>query len=119
MVLGREPATWAALVKAAVAVISLVFFTMTDTQQMAVNAGFAFALAVYVAVAVRGEKIFAFLVGAVETGFYLAGEFGFHWSADKQAAVLVLVSAIVAVIQRDRVVAPIGPDGQPVPRQAV
>lgn len=112
MILGREPATWAALFKAGVAVVSLVFFTMTDTQQVAVNATFAFVLAVIVAMMVKAEKIFAFLVGAVETGFYLAGEFGFHWSADKQAAVLVLVSAIVAVIQRDRVVAPIGPNGE-------
>jgi hypothetical protein len=112
MIFGREPATIAAAVKAIVAVIALTLVTMTDTQQAAVNATVAFVLAVIVAVTVRQEKIFAFLVGAVETGFYLAGEFGFHWSADKQAAVLVLVGAVVAVITRDRVVAPIGPNGE-------
>lgn len=113
MILGREPATWAALFKAAVAVVSLTFFSMTDTQQAAVNAAFALVLAIVVAAMVKLEKIFAFLVGAVETGFYLAAEFGFHWPADRQAAVLVLVGAIVAVIQRDRVTAPVGPNGAP------
>lgn len=112
MIGGREPAVWAAAFKAAVALVSLTVFTMTDGQQAAVNAGFAFVLAVIVAVMVKAEKIFAFLVGAVETGFYVAAEFGLHWGADRQAALLVLVSAIVAIIQRDRVTAPVGPNGE-------
>ena len=111
MIFGREPASIAALIKAAIAFVALTLLPLNDNQQMALNAFAAAALGIVVAWQVAAEKALPFIVGLVEAGLYVAINFGFHISADAQAALLILVGAVVAVITRDRVVAPVDPAG--------
>jgi nicotinamide riboside transporter PnuC len=111
VILGREVALWAAVAKAAVAVISLFVINLTVDQQGALNAVVACVLGIIVAMQVKLEKALPFLVGLVEAGIYLAASFGWNVTPDRQTALLVLVGAIVAVITRDRVVAPLDEAG--------
>lgn len=115
MILGREPALWAAAGKALVAVISLFVINLTMEQQGGINAFIAVVLGIVVAIQVAAEKAVPLLVGLAEAGIYLAVAFGWDVSADKQTVLLVLVGAIVAIITRDRVVAPVDPAGNRVP----
>lgn len=111
MILGREVALWAAVAKALVVVISLFAVNLTTDQQGAVNAVVACVLGIVVAIQVKAEKALPFVVGLVEAGIYLAASFGWNVTADRQTALLAVVGAIVAVITRDRVVAPIDEHG--------
>lgn len=115
MILGREPAAWAAVAKALIAVISLFIINLTGEQQGALNAVVAVLLGVIVAWQVAAEKALPLLVGLVEAGIYVAVAFGWDVTADKQTVLLALVGAVVAIITRDRVVAPRDPAGAPVP----
>jgi nicotinamide riboside transporter PnuC len=115
VILGREPALWAAAAKALVAVISLFVINLTMDQQGAINAFVAVLLGVIVAFTVASEKAVPLIVGLVEAGIYLAVAFGWNVSADKQTVLLTLIGAIVAIITRDRVVAPVDPAGNRVP----
>jgi nicotinamide riboside transporter PnuC len=115
VILGREPALWAAVVKALVAVISLFVINLTVDQQGAINALVAVILGVLVAVQVSAEKAVPFLLGLAEAGIYLAVSFGWNVTEAAQIVLLTLVGSIVAVITRDRVVAPRDPAGNPVP----
>lgn len=112
MIFGREPAFFAALVKALITFLTLTFLPLTNDQQTALNALAAALLGVYVAWQVAREKALPLIVGLVEAGVYVAVNFGLHFGQDKQAALLAVVGAIVALVLRDRVVAPVGPEGQ-------
>lgn len=112
MIFGREPAAIAAVIKALITFVALTLLPLTAGQQSTVNAFAAALLGVVVAWQVAREKAFPLIVGLVEAGVYVALNFGLHFSADKQAALLAVVGAIVALVVRDRVVAPIGPEGQ-------
>lgn len=111
MIFGREPAAIVAVVKAIITLIALTLLPLTADQQTAVNALAAAVLAFIVAWQVSAEKAFALLIGLAEAGIYVAANFGLHWSQDKQAALLAVIGAVVAVITRDRVVAPVPPQG--------
>jgi hypothetical protein len=113
VILGREPAAWAAAFRALIAVIAGLWLPLTTDQQGALNALFAIILAAVVAASVKLEKVFALLVGVVEAIIYVAVSFGWNLSPDKQGLVVAAVAAIVAVIQRDRVVAAIDENGTP------
>lgn len=116
MIFGREPAAIAAVVKAVITLVALTLLPLSADQQTALNVLVAAVLAFVVAWQVAAEKAFALLIGLVEAGLYVAANFGLHWGQDKQAALLAVVGAIVALITRDRVVAPIAPDATRVPR---
>lgn len=111
MIFGREPAVIAAAIKGIITLIALTLLPLSADQQTALNALAAVVLAAVVAWQVSAEKAFAFIVGLVEAGLYVATSFGLHWGQDKQAALLAVVGAIVALITRDRVVAPIPAQG--------
>lgn len=109
MIFGREPAAIAALVKAVITMAALTLLPLTSEQQMALNALAAAILGFTVAWQVAAEKALPAIIGLVEAGIYVAANFGLHLSQDKQAALLAVVGAIVALITRDRVVAAVGP----------
>lgn len=108
MIFGREPAVIAGAIKALVAVVCLTVFTgVTADGQTAINALAAAILGIIVAAQVSAEKALPLVVGLVEAGLYVAVAFGLNVSSDVQAALLVAVGAVVAVITRDRVTAKI------------
>lgn len=115
MILGRETALWAAAAKALIAVISLFVINLTIDQQGALNAFIAVVLGIVVAMQVAAEKALPLLVGLAEGAIYLMVAFGWNLLADRQTVLLTLVGAIVAVITRDRVVAPRDVEGNRVP----
>jgi len=106
LILGREPAVIAGAIKALIAVLCLTVFTGVSADgQTAINALAAAILGVVVAVQVSAEKALPLVVGLVEAGLYVAVAFGMNVTPDVQAALLVAVGAVVAVITRDRVTA--------------
>lgn len=112
MIFGREPAFISALIKAIITFVSLTILPLSDGQQTAVNAFAAALLGFVVAWQVAREKALPLIVGLVEAGVYVAVHFGFNISSDVQASLLALVGAVVALALRDRVVAPVDPQGQ-------
>jgi nicotinamide riboside transporter PnuC len=107
MILGREPALWAAGVRAAIALISALFISLTTDQQGALNAVVACILGIIVAIQVKSDKAVPFILGLVEAVVYLAVSFGWHITPDKQTLIVGFVAAIVAIWTRDRVIAPV------------
>lgn len=114
MFLGREPAALAALARAGIALFSAFFMTLSLEQQGALNAVVAALLGVVVAVSVAAEKAWPLLVGLVEAAVYLAVAFGWQVPAEKQALIVAFTAAVVAVVVRDRVDAPVDRLGQSV-----
>lgn len=112
MIFGREPAAIAAVIKGVITLIALTLLPLSADQQTALNALAAALLGFFVAWQIAREKALAAVVGLVEAGIYVAANFGLHFGQDKQAALLTIVGAIVALVLRDRVVAAVGPEGQ-------
>lgn len=112
MIFGREPAVISAAIKAIITFVSLTLLPLTDGQQTALNVFVAAALGFVVAWQVVGEKALPAVVGLVEAGLYVAIHFGVNVSQDVMAALLTVVGAIIAIIVRDRVVAPVPPTRQ-------
>ena len=112
MVLGREPAFWAAVARSAIALISALFINLTTDQQGALNAIVAAVLGVAVAISVRAEKALPLVVGLAEALIYVAVSFGWNMPPDKQTLIVGFVAAVVALVTRDRVVAPVNDAGQ-------
>lgn len=111
MILGREPAAIAAVVKALITFVSLMWLPLDATQQATLNGLAAAILGAVVAWQVAREKVLPLLVGLVEAGVLVAVAFGFDVPADHQAALLTLTGAVVAVVTRDRVVAKVDENG--------
>lgn len=111
MILGREPALWAAGARALIALLSALFIPLTIDQQGGLNALVAVILGIIVAMQVKAEKAVPFLLGLVEAVIYVAVSFGWNMSADKQTLIVGFVAAIIAIWTRDRVDAPIDAAG--------
>lgn len=115
MILGREPALWGAAARALIVLIATFFFPLTTDQQGTLNAAVAVLLGLIVAFQVSAEKAVPFLLGLLEAGIAVAVSFGWNMPPDRQAVIMTVVVAVIAVITRDRVVAPRDPAGNPVP----
>lgn len=111
MIFGREPAAIAAVVKTIIALASLTVLNLTADQQAALNGIAAVVLGIIVAWQVSAEKALPLLVGLVEGGLLVAVAFGFNVSQPVQAAALAATAAVVALITRDRVEAPVDVNG--------
>jgi len=111
VILGREPALWGALVRSLVVVLSTFILPLTIDQQGWLNAVTAALIGLIVAATTFREKLVPAILGLLEA--VLAGAIAWNWnlSVDKQAIIMTAAAAIVAVITRDRVVAPINEDG--------
>lgn len=106
--LKREPALlYIGLLAPLVQALSAFLFDATPQVQGAVNA-LAVALAAAVTTwMVRGEDLVPTIVGTFQALIALILAFGVGWTADQQAALMIAISAVAAVVVRDRVVAPV------------
>ena len=86
---------------------------LTTDQQGVLNAGAALAVGLIVAFT-TGDGQVAAILGAFKGLMAIVIAFGFHVSAPNQAVAYGLAAAIVAVVVRDRVVAPVPPLPSPV-----
>lgn len=115
MVFGREPAVFFNAVAAFLALLSSLVVPLTVEQQGALNAAIVLITGAVIAYKVSAEKALALLSGVVQALIAVALAFGAHWSPESQSSVLVFVSAVVAFVVRDRVVAPKDVAGGDVP----
>lgn len=111
MLFGREPAFWAAAIRSAIALFAVLFIPLSIEQQGALNAIVAVVLGAVVAFLVKAEKALPFVIGLVESILYVGVAFGWNVAADKQSVIVAFVSALVALITRDRVTAPVDAAG--------
>lgn len=112
MILGREPALWGALARAVVLLVSTFIFTLSTDQQGWLNATSAAVIGLVVALTAYRERLVPALLGLLEAT--LAGTVAWGWNLppDKQAVIMGVALAVVAVWTRDRVVAPVDENGQ-------
>jgi hypothetical protein len=105
--LKREPALlYIGLVAPIIQALAAFLFDVNPEVQGAINA-LAVALAAAVtSFLVRAEDLVPAIVGAFQAVVALVLAFGVDWSGDQQASLMIAISAIAAVVVRDRVVAP-------------
>ena len=113
-VLGREPVLWLALVEIAVKVLCALVLHVTPDQQSVVNAAVVAAAGVLVAVSTH-DGVSGAILGLAQALIALGVGFGLHWSADQQAMVMSLASALVGAFVRTQVTAPVSSTALPRP----
>lgn len=118
MIFRREPALWLALIAVFVKTLSAFGLDVSVDQQSLINAGAAAAVGLIVAAMVH-DGVGAALLGVVQAVIALAVGFGLGWSADRQAVVMSLVAAVVAMWTRTQVTAPVPIAAEKTTAQAV
>jgi hypothetical protein len=107
-IFGREPAAWAALASILLQVIGAFVADFDATKQAWVNAIVIAALGLIVAVMVH-DGVIAALTGFAQAVLTLAAGLGLDWSAEKQALILSLITAVAQFAVRQVVTAPVPP----------
>lgn len=105
-ILGREPAAWAALGSIVLQAIGAFIVDFDATTQAWVNGVVIAVLGLIVAFMVH-DGVIAAISGFVQATITLAVGLGLDWSAEKQALVLVFVTAVAQFAVRQTVTAPI------------
>ena len=107
-IFGREPAAWAALVSIVLQVIGAFVADFDATKQAWVNAVVIAVLGLIVAFMVH-DGVIAALTGFAQAVLTLAVGLGLDWSAEKQALILSLITAVAQFAVRQVVTAPVPP----------
>ena len=107
-ILGREPAAWAALVSIVLQVIGAFVAGFDAETQAWVNAVVLAVLGLIVALMVH-DGVIAAISGLAQATVTLAVGLGLDWSAEKQALILSLVTAVAQFAVRQAVTAPVPP----------
>ncbi|GAA1065189.1 hypothetical protein [Streptomyces asiaticus] len=115
-ILGREPAAWAALASILLQTIGAFVANFDAETQAWVNAVVLAALGLIVAVMVH-DGVIAAIAGFVQATITLAVGLGLDWSAERQAAVLIFVTAAAQFAVRQTVTAPVPPLPAPAARR--
>jgi hypothetical protein len=105
-ILGREPALLLGFVAAAVKMLGYLFNVSGDVQT-AINAIAAGVVAVILAIMLRSGALGAAIMQVASAVMALIVGLGLDWSADKQALVMAVVSAGLALFTRTQVTAPV------------
>lgn len=105
-IFGREPALLLAFVAAVVNGLPGFGVDLTTGEQAALNTAAATVVAIAIAVIVH-DGLGAAILGLIQALGSLVIGFGFHWSTEQQAAVMLIATAGVAVWTRTQVTAPV------------
>jgi len=116
-IFGREPVLWLALVEIAIKAFCALVLHLSPDQQAVVNAAVVAAAGVVVAVSTH-DGVSGAILGLVQAILALGAGFGLHWSADQQAMVMSLASALVSSFVRTQVTAPVPSTALPKPAVA-
>jgi len=111
MLFGREPALWGALARAVVLLVSTFIMGFTVDQQGWVNAISAAVIGLLVALTILRERVVPAILGLLEASLAVSVAWGWGLPPDRQAVIMGIALAVVAIWTRDRVVAPVGEDG--------
>ncbi len=108
MDLNREPAVlWIGLIAPTVAALAAFAFAADPALQGAINAAAVATAGAITAWLVRSDRLLPALTGAIQAMVALAVAFGAGWTSAQQAAVIVPLGMIAAIVVRDRVTAPV------------
>lgn len=109
----REPALlYVGLLAPVIQAVAAFVFDATPGVQGAVNAVAVALAGAITAALVRADNLVPAITGAFQAVIALVLAFGVDWSAEQQAGLMIAIGAIVAVVVRDRVVAPVPPATQ-------
>lgn len=104
----REPALlYVGLLAPVVQALAAFVLVVSPEIQGAVNAVAVAVAGAVTAGLVRSDKLVPAITGAFQAVLALVLAFGVDWSAQQQASLMIAVGAIVAVVVRDRVTAPV------------
>lgn len=106
----REPALlYVGLLAPVVQALAAFVFAASPTVQGAVNAVAVALAGAITAFLVRSDNLVPAITGAFQAVIALILAFGVHWSSEQQASLMIAIGAVVAIIVRDRVTAPVPP----------
>lgn len=115
-IFGRDPVLWLGLVAAIVQFVSA-FLTPISIETQGLIAAFSLAIVgVIQAIVVRDGSAVAAVTGLFKAGIALGLAFGLKWTPEQQAEVMFAVQAVLGLLVRPQVTAPIDARGQVVPR---
>ncbi len=116
-VFGREPALWLGLLRAVIYALSIYVIPISEDLGVALVAAAAAGFGLWEAAVVARERLVPMIMGFAEALLALVLAFGVNLSAEQTGAVMLVVAAVVSVATRTQVSAPVGADGQQVPKQ--
>lgn len=103
----REPAIlWLGLIAPVVAALSAFLWHASPDTQMIVNAAAVAVAGAITAFVVKSDNLLPLITGAVQAVVATVAALGLDLDTNRQATVVVALSAIAAVLVRDRVTAP-------------
>jgi hypothetical protein len=106
-IFGREPALILGFIAALVQSLAAFGFNVSPGVQTAVNAIAAAVVAVILAAVLKNGALGAALMQLATAGMALIVGLGLDWGTDKQAWVMALVAAGIALFTRTQVTAPV------------
>ncbi|MFI0156241.1 hypothetical protein [Streptomyces lydicus] len=105
-IFGREPAAWAALASIVIQTLGAFVVGFDHETQAWVNAVVLAVLGLVVAVMVH-DGVIAAISGLAQAVITLTVGLGLDWSAEKQALILSLITALAQFAVRQSVIAPV------------
>ncbi|MEU2996931.1 hypothetical protein ABZ684_05040 [Streptomyces sp. NPDC006995] len=106
-IFGREPVTILGAIAVLLKLLAGYGIQVSETQQTLINTFLACAVAVASAVVLKNGALYAALLQAASAGLALFVGFGLDMTTEQQAGWMAFVSAILVVIERPAVEAPV------------
>jgi hypothetical protein len=118
-VFGRDPLAWTTAIAALVQFLCAFVFHVS-TEQEGVIAALALAVfGIIGAVALHDGTWAAALIAMVKAGIAVGLAFGLHWAPEQQATIMFAVQAVLTLIVRNQVIAPVNAAGERLPARAL
>lgn len=111
-IFGREPAVWGALVASLVYLVGA-FVAQLTPERESLLIGLSAAVIGCVVAFVTHDGALSAILGVLKLAIAVAVGFGLHLSADRQAVIMGAAAAVLAVVVRSQVTAPVAADGGP------
>jgi hypothetical protein len=106
-IFGREPVAILAAVAIILKLGAAYGLNVSDDQQTLINTALACAVAVASAIILKNGAVYAAILQFSQAALALFAGFGLDMSAQQQAGWMSLVAAVLAVIERPAVTAPV------------
>lgn len=108
---GREPVVVLAAIAVFLKLLAGYGINVSETQQTLINAFLSCAVAVASAVVLKNGAVYAALLQLSSAALALFVGFGLDMSTEQQAGWMAFVSAVLAVVERREVTAPVASTG--------
>jgi hypothetical protein len=118
-IFGRDPVLWLALVAAVVQFASAFFFPISVDTQGVISAFAVAIVGVIQAVVVRDGSAVPAITGLFKAGIALSLAFGLKLAPEQQVEIMLMVQAVLSLLVRTQVTAPVNSSGGTVAKPAV